>query len=630
MTDTTSRSLRIFLCHSSADKSAVRELYHRLRADGFAPWLDEEDLLPGQDWEREIPRAVRQSDIVIVCLSPQASNKEGYIQKEIKLALDAADEKPEGTIFLVPLKLEECNVPDRLNRWQWVNLFSPNGYERLIRALQSRAKSLKIDATLSTESLPTSTLKLNKADSDQQSDDVNINTAQVDADKNAIGRGRVVGVSIILILVIGLYMIGKAIISQDTLLGVSATQTAAAIAILPITPKATIVTLIATNTTIPTSTLTNTPTPASAIFPQPVITEIITGFEPAGYSKLASITTGSQGDLTLFIRNDAGDLGFTRSIDNGKTWSKPNIFDRLKGIMVSAAIDSADRVHVVWGHVPEAGDVKYGLLNNDQWVMTATVGTGAFARDIAVDSANHPHIVWTGIDLSHVSYDGQKWIGPQTVTGGAWHPDILINPNDDVLLFMNSGNFYPAPGVSVYEKDNIGGHWNSATKVSTSPFWSGGAAASLDSQGNIYLLWMGATTESGGTDQVFFSRYIDGGWQTPFPIGNVNTSAGSTGQESPAVEFDANDILYVFWRGLNDKNRPVIFARAYATENSKVSRVTTGWSPVIQIDDRNASGIGWPSVADMYYRNRAIGVDLVWGETVGKNSAIAYSHVQYP
>ena len=49
----TSRSLRVFLCHSSGDKPAVHDLYHRLLRNGIDPWLDEEKLLPGQDWQRE-------------------------------------------------------------------------------------------------------------------------------------------------------------------------------------------------------------------------------------------------------------------------------------------------------------------------------------------------------------------------------------------------------------------------------------------------------------------------------------------------------------------------------------------------------------------------------------------------
>jgi len=138
------RALRVFLCHSSGDKPAVRELYQRLCAEGIDAWLDEEKLLPGQNWQLEIPKAVRASDVVLVCLSRNSINKAGYIQKEIKFALDVADEQPEGAIFLIPAKLEECDVPDRLSQWQWVNLYEAKGYERLMRALHARADALRI------------------------------------------------------------------------------------------------------------------------------------------------------------------------------------------------------------------------------------------------------------------------------------------------------------------------------------------------------------------------------------------------------------------------------------------------------------------------------------------------------
>ena len=134
--------LRIFLCHSSGDKPEVRNLYQRLSSDGFDPWLDEEDLLPGQKWKVEIPKAVRTSDVVIVCLSHKAINKSGYVQKEIKFALDKADEQPEDTISLIPLKLEECDVPERLQSWQWVNLFEEKGYERLMSSLSFCAEKI--------------------------------------------------------------------------------------------------------------------------------------------------------------------------------------------------------------------------------------------------------------------------------------------------------------------------------------------------------------------------------------------------------------------------------------------------------------------------------------------------------
>ena len=75
--------LSIFLCHSSQDKPRVRELHRRLKNDGHVPWLDEEDILPGEKWETAIADAVRLSSIVLVCLSKQSVNKEGFLQKEI-------------------------------------------------------------------------------------------------------------------------------------------------------------------------------------------------------------------------------------------------------------------------------------------------------------------------------------------------------------------------------------------------------------------------------------------------------------------------------------------------------------------------------------------------------------------
>jgi hypothetical protein len=46
--------MRVFLCHSSEDKAAVRELENRLRQDGIETWLDENRLLPGEEWDDAI------------------------------------------------------------------------------------------------------------------------------------------------------------------------------------------------------------------------------------------------------------------------------------------------------------------------------------------------------------------------------------------------------------------------------------------------------------------------------------------------------------------------------------------------------------------------------------------------
>ncbi|WP_329336903.1 toll/interleukin-1 receptor domain-containing protein [Streptomyces sp. NBC_00663] len=131
--------LKIFLCHSSGDKPDVRLLRARLQSEGFEPWLDEEEILPGQDWDREIRRAIQAADLILVCLSKDSVTKAGYVQKEIRLALDEADYQPDGTVYVIPARLENCEVPERLRRWQWVDLFADDGYGRLLRSLRSSA-----------------------------------------------------------------------------------------------------------------------------------------------------------------------------------------------------------------------------------------------------------------------------------------------------------------------------------------------------------------------------------------------------------------------------------------------------------------------------------------------------------
>ena len=131
--------LKIFLCHATEDKPKVRDLYDKLKADGFEPWLDEVDLLPGQDWKLEITKAVRSAAAVLVCLSKTSVSKRGYLKKEIKLALDVADEQPEGAIYVIPVRLEDCQAPERLKSYQWVDLFVAGGYDKLVRSLRGIA-----------------------------------------------------------------------------------------------------------------------------------------------------------------------------------------------------------------------------------------------------------------------------------------------------------------------------------------------------------------------------------------------------------------------------------------------------------------------------------------------------------
>jgi formylglycine-generating enzyme required for sulfatase activity len=140
-------SSRVFLAHASEDKPAVRRLYQELKARGFEPWLDEEDLVGGQNWKVEIPKAIEGAGVFLACLSRHSIAKMGYVQNEFRLALNALAQRPQEQIYLIPVRLEECKVPELRNPdlgtsigdHHWVNLFADGGLDRLARALTDGA-----------------------------------------------------------------------------------------------------------------------------------------------------------------------------------------------------------------------------------------------------------------------------------------------------------------------------------------------------------------------------------------------------------------------------------------------------------------------------------------------------------
>ena len=143
------RRLKVFLCHSKDDKDHVRKLYLRLLSLGCQPWLDDESLLPGQDWDIEIRNAIRSSHVFIACLSSGSVTKRGYVQKEIRFALDVAGEIPEDDIFIIPIKLEPCDGPTQLAKWQWLEAYK-DGYGRLIASLAQQTAKLGLEPLRST------------------------------------------------------------------------------------------------------------------------------------------------------------------------------------------------------------------------------------------------------------------------------------------------------------------------------------------------------------------------------------------------------------------------------------------------------------------------------------------------
>lgn len=130
--------IKIFISYVREDYLKAEEIYENFVARGYTVWMDKKSLLPGQEWKREIERAIKTSDYFLACLSNCSVTKRGFYQKEIRYALDVLTTIPFGQIYLIPVRLEQCEVPDDLQHIQWIDLDSFDVYQKLFQALEHK------------------------------------------------------------------------------------------------------------------------------------------------------------------------------------------------------------------------------------------------------------------------------------------------------------------------------------------------------------------------------------------------------------------------------------------------------------------------------------------------------------
>lgn len=134
---------QVFVAYVEEDLALARRLREELAAAGCAPWLDKDELLPGQDWPRAIRRAVELSDAFVACFSRRSMVKHGQFHNELRWALECARLRPLEGMFLVPVRFETCAVPRRIaEQVQYVDLFPDwdAGMKKVVRALRAGQK----------------------------------------------------------------------------------------------------------------------------------------------------------------------------------------------------------------------------------------------------------------------------------------------------------------------------------------------------------------------------------------------------------------------------------------------------------------------------------------------------------
>lgn len=137
---------QIFLSYAREDQSVISRIYRKLKAAGAHPWMDTEDIAPGEDWQEAINRAVAGSSLFLAFLSPRSVEKAGVLRREMELAREIRA-KTGSSLKVIPVRIEPCEAPEVLRDLQWIDLFDPDGWDRLLREIRPRRRVTMLAAS---------------------------------------------------------------------------------------------------------------------------------------------------------------------------------------------------------------------------------------------------------------------------------------------------------------------------------------------------------------------------------------------------------------------------------------------------------------------------------------------------
>ncbi len=130
----------VFISYAREDMAAAALIKDAIDRTGLVGWLDVHYLHGGTRFKPQIAHVIQRADVFVAVLSELSVEKRGFVQREIREALEIALSIPDSRIFIVPVRLDQCEpTHPALKELNWIDLFPDweAGIARLIQSLHA-------------------------------------------------------------------------------------------------------------------------------------------------------------------------------------------------------------------------------------------------------------------------------------------------------------------------------------------------------------------------------------------------------------------------------------------------------------------------------------------------------------
>src|SRR5229473_2662472 len=306
----------------------------------------------------------------------------------------------------------------------------------------------------------------------------------------------------------------------------------------------------------------------------------LSGTSSSAFYSTPQIAVHNAGNISIVWESDTGNLAiwFSGSSDGGATFSAPTMLSTNTGGSIDSqiAVDKNGNINVVWeddlaGHsdISFSRSADNGATFSPPMNLSNPLGNSLANSNsprLALDLLGNIDVVWANdspgnfdIFISRSTDGGVNFSGPKNISRSSTfssNPFIAVDAGGNINLVWADINPADLNTDIFFARSSDGGAtFSTAQNVSHSSGFSSNPWLTVDAGANINVSWEDNTP---GNRDIFFARSTDSGTTFPTP---VNLSADSGLSLAAQIAADKNGNINVAWQDHTPGISQIFFSR---------------------------------------------------------------------